>query len=143
VLHKSELQQGGVQKQVRPMLLAKVLVQLTTASKFEDQEDSFAVMEVTIESHRFPEWKAAQYIAQMAAALKYLHKKHVMHRDIKPENIVESSTHGLASVVGGMDTPAKITDFDLSMNANKDILWFQGQLLQREGGLVESRCLDV
>jgi serine/threonine protein kinase len=29
-----------------------------------------------------------QYIAQMADALSYLHKKHVMHRDIKPENIL-------------------------------------------------------
>lgn len=29
-----------------------------------------------------------QYIAQMADALSYLHRKHVMHRDIKPENIL-------------------------------------------------------
>lgn len=30
----------------------------------------------------------AQYIAQMADALSYLHKKHVIHRDIKPENLL-------------------------------------------------------
>jgi serine/threonine protein kinase len=29
-----------------------------------------------------------QFIAQMADALHYLHKKHVMHRDIKPENLL-------------------------------------------------------
>ena len=29
-----------------------------------------------------------QYIAQMADALSYLHKKHVIHRDIKPENLL-------------------------------------------------------
>ena len=32
----------------------------------------------------FPEEQAAKYIAQMADALSYLHKKHVIHRDIKP-----------------------------------------------------------
>lgn len=37
---------------------------------------------------RFPEWKAAGYVAQMAEALGYCHGKHVMHRDIKPENIL-------------------------------------------------------
>jgi aurora kinase len=37
---------------------------------------------------RFKEPKAAQYIAQVASALQYLHKKHVIHRDIKPENIL-------------------------------------------------------
>lgn len=29
-----------------------------------------------------------QYIAQMADALAYLHRKHVIHRDIKPENLL-------------------------------------------------------
>jgi aurora kinase len=56
--------------------------------------------------NRFPEWKAAQYIAQMAAALKYLHKKHVMHRDIKPENILV-----------GIHGEIKISDFGWSVHA--------------------------
>jgi aurora kinase, other len=37
--------------------------------------------------NRFPECKAALYVAQMATALKYMHKKHVIYRDITPENI--------------------------------------------------------
>ena len=35
----------------------------------------------------FPEWKVVQYIAQVAAALKDLHKGPVMHRDMKPLSI--------------------------------------------------------
>ena len=29
-----------------------------------------------------------QYVSQLAAALDYCHKKHVIHRDIKPENLL-------------------------------------------------------
>jgi len=54
---------------------------------------------------RFPEWKAAQYIAQMASALKYLHKKHIIHRDIKPENILV-----------GIHGEIKISDFGWSVH---------------------------
>ena len=36
-----------------------------------------------------------QFIAQMADALHYLHKKHVMHRDIKPENLLIGKLHTL------------------------------------------------
>ena len=58
---------------------------------------------------RFPEWKAAQYICQMAAALQFLHKKHVIHRDIKPENIL-LGVHG----------ELKIADFGWSVHAPGD-----------------------
>ena len=37
---------------------------------------------------RFKEPQAAQYIFEMAEALKYCHQKHVIHRDIKPENLL-------------------------------------------------------
>ncbi|KAI0866231.1 serine/threonine protein kinase, AGC family [Xylaria cubensis] len=56
-------------------------------------------------AHRFPEWKAAQYIAQMASALQYLHRKHVIHRDIKPENI-------LVGIYGEI----KLSDFGCSVH---------------------------
>lgn len=40
---------------------------------------------------RFPERQTAQYIYQVAKALKYIHSKKVIHRDIKPENILLSN----------------------------------------------------
>lgn len=54
----------------------------------------------------FPEWKAATYIAQMASALKFFHKKHVIHRHIKPENILV-----------GIHGELKIADFGWSVHA--------------------------
>ena len=35
-----------------------------------------------------PEYKAKQYISQIAEAVHYMHSKNLVHRDIKPENIV-------------------------------------------------------
>lgn len=40
--------------------------------------------------NKYTEPVAAKYIAQMANALAYLHKKHVIHRDIKPGNTVSN-----------------------------------------------------
>ncbi|KAF2475669.1 serine/threonine-protein kinase-like protein [Lindgomyces ingoldianus] len=119
VLHKSELQQGGVEKQVRREIeiqshLAHPNV-LRLFGYFHDAKRIFLILEFAAKGElykhlrreqRFPEWKAAQYIAQMAAALKYLHKKHVMHRDIKPENILV-----------GIHGEIKISDFGWSVHA--------------------------
>ncbi|KAF2260750.1 kinase-like protein [Lojkania enalia] len=119
VLHKSELQQGGVEKQVRREI--EIQSHLTHPNilklfgHFHDSKRVFLILEFAgkgeLYKHlrreqRFPEWKAAQYIAQMAAALKYLHKKHVMHRDIKPENILV-----------GIHGEIKISDFGWSVHA--------------------------
>eukprot|EP01013_Petalomonas_cantuscygni_P038979 TRINITY_DN70249_c0_g1_i1.p1 TRINITY_DN70249_c0_g1~~TRINITY_DN70249_c0_g1_i1.p1 ORF type:complete len:326 (-),score=65.99 TRINITY_DN70249_c0_g1_i1:136-1113(-) len=57
----------------------------------------------------FPEPVAARYIHSMAAALQYLHSKHVMHRDIKPENI-------LIDVFGTL----KLADFGWSVHDKTD-----------------------
>ncbi|ORY09497.1 serine/threonine-protein kinase-like protein [Clohesyomyces aquaticus] len=119
VLHKSELQQGKVEKQVRREIeiqshLAHPNI-LRLFGHFHDAKRIFLILEFAgkgeLYKHlrreqRFPEWKAAQYIAQMAAALKYLHRKHVMHRDIKPENILV-----------GIHGEIKISDFGWSVHA--------------------------
>ena len=119
VLHKSELQQGKVEKQVRREIeIHKNLRHpniLRFYGHFHDSKRIFLMLEFAgkgelykhlRKENRFPEWKAAQYIAQMAAALKYLHRKHVMHRDIKPENILV-----------GVHGEIKISDFGWSVHA--------------------------
>jgi aurora kinase len=119
VLHKSELQHGKVEKQVRREIEIQSNLRhpniLRLYGHFHDSKRIFLILEFAGKGElykllrresRFPEWKAAQYIAQMAAALKYLHKKHVMHRDIKPENILV-----------GIHGEIKISDFGWSVHA--------------------------
>ncbi|KAH7385737.1 kinase-like domain-containing protein [Pyrenochaeta sp. MPI-SDFR-AT-0127] len=119
VLLKSEIQQGRVEKQVRREIeiqshLAHPNI-LRLFGHFHDAKCIFLILEFAgkgeLYKHlrreqRFSEPKAAQYIAQMASALKYLHKKHIIHRDIKPENI-------LVGVYGEI----KISDFGWSVHA--------------------------
>ncbi|KAF2485219.1 serine/threonine-protein kinase 12 [Neohortaea acidophila] len=119
VLHKSELQQNKVEKQVRREIeiqsnLAHPNV-LRLYGHFHDTKRIFLILEFAgkgelykhlRKAQKFPEPLAAQYIAQMASALKYLHKKHVMHRDIKPENILL-----------GLHGELKISDFGWSVHA--------------------------
>ena len=119
VLHKSELQQGKVEKQTRREIEIQKNLRhpniLRLYGHFHDSKRVFLILEFAGKGelykhlrreNKFPEWKAAQYIAQMAAALKYLHKKHVMHRDIKPENILV-----------GIHGEIKISDFGWSVHA--------------------------
>src|SRR5256714_6016301 len=119
VLHKSELQHGKVEKQVRREIEIQANLRhpniLRLYGHFHDSKRIFLILEFAGNGElykllrreaRVPEWKAAQYIAQMAAALKYLHKKHVMHRDIKPENILV-----------GIHGEIKISDFGWSVHA--------------------------
>lgn len=119
VLHKSELQLGGgVEKQVRREIeiqsnLAHPNI-LRLFGHFHDAKRIFLILEFAAggelykhlrKAQRFPEWRAAQYVAQMASALKYLHKKHIIHRDIKPENILV-----------GIHGEIKISDFGWSVH---------------------------
>ncbi|MCJ1267722.1 spindle assembly checkpoint kinase [Lobaria immixta] len=119
VLHKSELQQGKVEKQVRREIEIHSNLRhpniIRFYGHFHDSKRIFLILEYAGKGelykhlrreNKFQEWKAAQYIAQMAAALKYLHKKHVMHRDIKPENILV-----------GIHGEIKISDFGWSVHA--------------------------
>jgi serine/threonine protein kinase len=58
------------------------------------------------EEGKFSEPLTAKYISELACALHYCHKKHVIHRDIKPENILIGSSGEL-----------KIADFGWSVHA--------------------------
>lgn len=120
VLYKSELQQGtGVEKQVRREIEIQSNLRhpniLKLYGHFHDSKRIFLILEFAGKGelykhlrreNRFPEWKAAQYVAQMASALRYLHRKHVIHRDIKPENILV-----------GIHGEIKISDFGWSVHA--------------------------
>lgn len=52
----------------------------------------------------FDDIPLSHFVSQMASALSYLHKKHIIHRDIKPENILL-----------GFDNTIKISDFGWSV----------------------------
>ncbi|KAJ5706674.1 kinase-like protein [Penicillium malachiteum] len=119
VLHKNEIQQGRVEKQVAREIEIQSNLRhpnvLRLFGHFHDKKRIFLILEYAgkgeLYKHlqkagRFPEWKAAQYIAQMASALKYLHRKHVIHRDIKPENILV-----------GLHGELKMSDFGWSVHA--------------------------
>ncbi|OBT98936.1 spindle assembly checkpoint kinase [Pseudogymnoascus verrucosus] len=119
VLYKHEIQQAKVERQVRREIEIQSNLRhdniLKLYAHFHDSEKIILVLEFAgkgdLSRHlrrcnRFPEWKAALYIAQMAAALNYMHKKHVMHRDIKPENILI-----------GMDGEIKLSDFGSSVHS--------------------------
>ncbi|KAI0503737.1 hypothetical protein KFK09_014678 [Dendrobium nobile] len=64
---------------------------------FHDETRVFLVLEYAAQVElykllnnllRFSEKRAATYVASLAKALAYCHKKHVIHRDIKPENLL-------------------------------------------------------
>lgn len=119
VLHKNELRHGGVERQVRREIEIQSNLRhpnvLQLYGHFHDSKRVFLILEFAgkgelykhlRKENRFPEWKAAQYIAQMTSALRYLHRKHVIHRDIKPENILV-----------GIHGELKISDFGWSVHA--------------------------
>lgn len=119
VLHKSELQHGNVERQVRREIEIQSNLRhpnvLRIFGHFHDSRRIFLILEYAgngelykklRKAHRFPEWQASSYIAQMAFALQHLHGKHIMHRDIKPENILV-----------GIYDEIKISDFGWSVHA--------------------------
>jgi aurora kinase len=119
VLSKHEIQMAKVERQVRREIEIQSNLRhdniLKLYSHFHDSKKIMLVLEFAAKGdlskhlrreNRFPEWKAAQYIAQMAAALKYMHKNHVMHRDIKPENILI-----------GIHGEIKLSDFGSSVHS--------------------------
>ncbi|KAF4462703.1 AUR kinase [Fusarium albosuccineum] len=118
VLYKEEIQ-GSAQLQVRREVEIQSHLRhpniLRLYGHFDDTKRIFLILEFAgkgeLYKHlrkagRFPEWRAAQYIAQMATALRFLHRKHVIHRDIKPENILV-----------GIHGEVKMSDFGWSVHA--------------------------
>ena len=119
VLHKNELHHARVEKQVRREIEIQGNLRhpniLRLYGHFHDNRRIFLILEFAgkgeLYKHlrregRFSESKAAQYISQMASALRYFHHKHVIHRDIKPENILV-----------GIHGEIKISDFGWSVHA--------------------------
>ncbi|KAL5339040.1 kinase-like domain-containing protein [Aspergillus crustosus] len=119
VLHKDEIQQGRIEKQVAREIEIQINLRhpniLRLYGHFQDRKRIILILEYAGKGELykrlqkedcFPEWKAAQYIAQMASALQYLHQKHIIHRDIKPENILV-----------GLYGELKMSDFGWSVHA--------------------------
>ncbi|WWC88511.1 uncharacterized protein L201_003422 [Kwoniella dendrophila CBS 6074] len=118
-LHKAEIVQGKVEKQVRREIEIQQNLRhpniLRLYGYFHDSKRIFLVLEFAMKGElykqlsklgRFDEKRSSRYIYQMADALSYLHKKHVMHRDIKPENLLI-----------GLKGELKIADFGWSVHA--------------------------
>ncbi|CAD88263.1 Aurora-B kinase Ark1 [Schizosaccharomyces pombe] len=118
-LHKSELVQSKIEKQVRREIEIQSNLRhkniLRLYGHFHDEKRIYLILEFAgrgeLYQHlrrakRFSEEVASKYIFQMANALSYLHKKHVIHRDIKPENILL-----------GIDGEIKLSDFGWSVHA--------------------------
>jgi aurora kinase len=59
---------------------------------------------------RFDEHIAAQYVAQVADALRYMHAKSIIHRDIKPENILL-----------GLHNEIKLADYGYSVHSESGL----------------------
>ncbi|EGF77201.1 hypothetical protein BATDEDRAFT_92000 [Batrachochytrium dendrobatidis JAM81] len=119
ILFKSELSEAKVEKQLRREIEIQSHLRhpniLRLYGYFYDSKRVYLILEFAAQGEmykqlrkltRFPEPQAAKYISQMANALAYLHRKHVIHRDIKPENLLL-----------GLKGELKIADFGWSVHA--------------------------
>ncbi|KAI8458072.1 kinase-like domain-containing protein, partial [Phakopsora pachyrhizi] len=118
-LYKRELVECKVEKQLRREIEIQSNLRhpniLRLYGYFHDEKRIFLMLEFAgkgelykqLHRHgKFSEKRSSRYIAQMADALHYLHRKHVIHRDIKPENLLL-----------GVDGELKIGDFGWSVHA--------------------------
>ncbi|KAI8614645.1 serine/threonine-protein kinase 6-like protein [Chytriomyces sp. MP71] len=119
ILFKQELIEAKVEKQLRREIEIQSHLRhpniLRLYGYFYDAKRVYLILEYAANGemykqlrkvNTFSEEVAAKYIYQMADALQYLHKKHVIHRDIKPENLLV-----------GIKGELKIADFGWSVHA--------------------------
>ncbi|KAF0290500.1 Aurora kinase A [Amphibalanus amphitrite] len=121
VLFKTQLQKSHVEHQLRREIEIQSHLRHPNILKmfgyFYDDKRIYLILEFAPKGElykelqsqpnkRFDEERSAQYIAQMADALKYCHSRKVIHRDIKPENLLL-----------GLKGELKIADFGWSVHA--------------------------
>lgn len=119
VLFKKAIRQTNSEHQVRREVEIQTHLRhpniLRMYGYFHDDDRVYLILEYApqgalykelLNSKRFPEDRAANYIAQLTDALKYCHAKKVIHRDIKPENLLIG--------IGGQ---LKMADFGWSVHA--------------------------
>ena len=119
VLYKSQLEKSGVEHQLRREIEIQSHLRhpnvLRLYAYFYDERRIYLVLEFAargelykalVKRGKFSEAQAARYILQLANALAYCHKKHIIHRDIKPENLLV-----------GYNGELKIADFGWSVHA--------------------------
>lgn len=119
VLFKSQLQKSNVEHQLRREIENQSHLRhpniLRLYAYFYDATRVYLILEYAPKGElykeltscsKFDEPRTANYIKQLAEALKYCHKKHVIHRDIKPENLLL-----------GLKGNLKIADFGWSVHA--------------------------
>ena len=119
VLFKSQLAKAGVEHQLRREI--EIQSHLRHASilrlygYFYDRSRVYLILEYAARGElykelqrlgRFPEDRAAHYVASLAAALRYCHDKGVIHRDIKPENLLVDSRGEVKIADFGWSEPA-------------------------------------
>ncbi|KAL7410429.1 kinase-like domain-containing protein [Mrakia frigida] len=118
-MYKAEIVANKVEKQVRREIEIQSNLRhpniLRLHGYFHDEKRIFLMIEFAGKGElykqlhklgQFSEKRSSRYIAQMADALSYLHRKHVIHRDIKPENLLL-----------GINGELKIGDFGWSVHA--------------------------
>ena len=101
VLFKSQLSKAGVEHQLRREIEIQSHLRhpniLRLYGYFYDANRVYLILEfaakgelykVLQSEEKFSEETTSKYICQLAGALAYCHKKHVIHRDIKPENLL-------------------------------------------------------
>ncbi|OIR58851.1 MAG: serine/threonine-protein kinase Ark1 [Amphiamblys sp. WSBS2006] len=101
VLFKKEVQNAHIERQLRREIEIQSHLRhkniLRLYGYFYDEQRIYLILEYAVEGElykklkktkRFDEKTTANYVSQIADALRYLHEKNVIHRDIKPENLL-------------------------------------------------------